>query len=100
VQIDAGEIRYVDIRDLLPAWYRHERDWGGFALTYFGTNREMWSQFCFLSVNSGGSIDEFFTVTDESRSAAYQVTWWGAEKGELIIPPVETWRAWRRGTTT
>ena len=85
VQIDAGEIRYVDIRDLLPAQYRHERDWGGFALTYFGTNREMWSQFRFLSVNRGGSIDEFFTVKDESRSAAYQATLWRPEKSEAII---------------
>lgn len=42
VQIDPGEIRYVDIRDLLPDRYRHEHNFGGFALTYFGTNREMW----------------------------------------------------------
>lgn len=85
VQIDAGEIRYVDIRNLLPNGYRHERDWGGFALTYFGTNREMWSQFRFLGVNGGGSVDEFFTVKDESRAAAYEATWWGPEKSEVII---------------
>ncbi len=85
VQIDAGEIRYADIKSLLPDRYRHERDWGGFALTYYGTNREMWSQFRFLGVNGGGSIDEFFTVKEESRAAAYEAAWWGPEKNEVII---------------
>ena len=85
VVIDAGEIRYVDIKSLLPDRYRNERDWGGFALTYYGANREMWSQFRFLDVNGGGSIDEFFTVKDESRAAAYEATWWAPEKNEVII---------------
>jgi hypothetical protein len=36
-------------------------------------------------VNGGGSVDEFFTVKDESRAAAYEATWWGPEKSEVII---------------
>lgn len=85
VEIRSAEIRYVNIKDLLPARYRHRRDWGGFALTYYGTNREMWSQFRFLGVNGGGNIDEFFTVKDESRSALFEGAWWLPEKSEAVI---------------
>jgi hypothetical protein len=85
VAIDGGEIRYVEIKSLLPDRYRNDHDWGGFALKYFGTNREMWSQFRFLGMNGGGSIDEFFTVRNESRAASYEAAWWGPEKSEVII---------------
>jgi hypothetical protein len=41
VRIESAEIRYVNIEDLLPARYRHEKNWGGFALSYYGANRQM-----------------------------------------------------------
>ncbi|PYS24349.1 MAG: hypothetical protein DMF72_05905 [Acidobacteria bacterium] len=85
VKIQSAEIRYVNIEDLLPARYRHERDWGGFALSYYGANRQMWSQFRFLGVNGGANVDEFFTVKDESRSAVYEAAWWMPEKSEAIV---------------
>ena len=85
VQINSAEVRYVEIKSLLPQRYQRERDWGGFALTYYGTNREMWSQFRFMGVNGGGNVDEFFTVKDESRSNVYDATWWLPEKSQVVI---------------
>jgi hypothetical protein len=85
VSVDSAEIRYVDIRQLLPERYRHERDWGGFSLSYNGFNREMWSQFRFLGVNGGTNVDEFFTVKSEARATRYDAAWWMPEKSEAII---------------
>ena len=87
VQITSAEIRYADIKKLLPRPHQQERDWGGLSLIYYGTNREMWSQFRFMGVNGGGNVDEFFTVKDESRSALYDATWWMPDKSEVIIAP-------------
>lgn len=85
VKIQSAEIRYVDIQNLLPARYRHEKNWGGFALSYYGANRQMWSQFRFLKVNGGSNVDEFFTVKDESRSSVYEAAWWMPNKGDAIV---------------
>ena len=85
VTVQSAEIRYVDIRQLLPEQYRHERDWGGFSLSYYGFNREMWSQVRFLGVNGGNNVDEFFTVKEESRSDQFQAAWWMPERSESIV---------------
>jgi len=85
VRVGSAEIRYVNIMELLPERRRKESNWGGFALTYDGFNREMWSQFRFIGVNGGSNVDEFFTVKDEARSANYQATWWTPEKSEAIV---------------
>jgi hypothetical protein len=85
VRIESTEIRYVNIRELMPAPYRHEGDWGGLSLTYNGFNREMWSQFRFLEVNGGGNVDEFFTVKEESRSDLLEAVWWMPRQSEAII---------------
>jgi hypothetical protein len=85
VQVQSAEIRYVDFRSLLPANHRHEHDWGGMALSYYGGNREMWAQFRFLGVNDGGSVDEFFVVKDEQRADVQQAAWWMPEKSTAII---------------
>ena len=85
VQVNSTEIRYVAIKSLLPDHYRNQGDWGGFALTYYGTNREMWSQFRFLGVNEGQNVDEFFTVKEESRADQYEAAWWMPDKSEAIV---------------
>ncbi|MDX6446514.1 MAG: hypothetical protein QOH71_3588 [Blastocatellia bacterium] len=85
VTVQSAEIRYVDIRQLLPEHYRNQRDWGGFSLSYDGFNREMWSQFRFIGVNGGSNIDEFFTVKDESRSDELEAAWWMPKKSEAIL---------------
>ena len=85
VTVQSAEIRYVDVRQLLPEQYRHERDWGGFSLSYYGFNREMWSQVRFLGVNGGNSVDEFFTVKEESRSDQMEAVWWMPERSEVIL---------------
>jgi len=85
VQIESAEMRYVNVRDLLPTRYKNENDWGGFGLSYFGTNREMWSQFRFVGVNGQGSIDEFFTVREESRALSYDAAFWSPDNSEVVI---------------
>jgi hypothetical protein len=85
VSVDSAEIRYVNIKQLLPERYRHERDWGGFSLSYNGFNREMWSQFRFLNVNGGTNVDEFFTVKSEARANQFEAAWWMPEKSEAIV---------------
>ena len=85
VTVQSEEIRYVDVKRLLPEEYRNQRNWGGLSLSYEGFNREMWSQFRFLGVNGGGNVDEFFTVTEESRSDELQAAWWMPVKSEAII---------------
>jgi len=47
VQVEAGEIRYVPIKSLLPPADRDRHDWGGFTLSFSGLPREMWLQFGF-----------------------------------------------------
>jgi hypothetical protein len=85
VTVQSAEIRYVDIRELLPQQRRAENDWGGFSLVYNGFNREMWSQFRFIGVNGGTNVDEFFTVKSESRADEFQAAWWMPEKSEALI---------------
>ena len=85
IKIQPSEIRYLNITDLLPERYRREKNWGGFALSYYGANRQMWSQFRLLEVNGGGNVDEFFTVKDESTSTLYEAAWWMPEKSEAVI---------------
>lgn len=83
--VQSAEIRYVEIKDLLPEQYRRERSWGGLTLSYFGFNREMWSQVRFLGVRGGKNVDEFFTVKEESRSDHYEAVWWQPEGADSII---------------
>ncbi|HEY2960833.1 MAG TPA: hypothetical protein VGJ37_00330 [Pyrinomonadaceae bacterium] len=85
VSIKSQEIRYVKIKDLLPKYARGVRDSGGMTLSYYGTNREMWAQMRFLKVNSGSSVDEFFTVVSESRSDLYEAAWWTPKDSSSII---------------
>ena len=85
VTIQSAEIRYVDIKQLLPEQHRQSRDWGGFSLSYFGFNREMWAQVRFLGVNGGKNVDEFFTVKQESNSDQLEATWWAPEPSQAIL---------------
>lgn len=65
VRVKPSEIRYVDLKKLIPGRYRNDRDWGGMTLAYTGGTREMWAQLRLLRVNGGGSVDEFFTVPQQ-----------------------------------
>lgn len=85
VLIGSAEIRYVDIRRLIPAGHRARRDWGGLSLSYHGVPREMWAQFRLLGVNGGGNVDEFFTVKAEQRSDVQEAVWWAPRGSTSII---------------
>ena len=85
VRVKSLEIRYVDLKKLIPGRYRNDRDWGGMTLAYTGGTREMWAQLRLLSVNGGGSVDVFFTVPQESRSDLQEAVWWAPPQSLAII---------------
>jgi len=85
VQIESAEIRYVDVKKLLPPTYRDDRDWGGVSLAYHGIPREMWAQLRFLGVNGAGNVDEFFIVKAETRSDVQEAVWWTPPQSRSII---------------
>ena len=85
VKVESAEIRYVDVRKLIPPAYRGDRDWGGIGLAYHGVAREMWAQLRFLGVNGGSNVDEFFVVKAESRSDVQEAVWWTPPKSTSII---------------
>jgi len=76
VRVKSAEVRYVNLKRLIPAQHRNERDWGGLSLSFYGVNREMWAQLRFLHVKGGSSVDEFFIVSDELRSDVQEAAWW------------------------
>ncbi len=67
VMVQSAEIRYVEVKQLLPKQYRQERNWGGLTLSYFGFNREMWSQvrFWVLTVET---VSTNFSPLSRSRA--------------------------------
>jgi hypothetical protein len=85
VTIESAEIRYVDVKKLLPPGQRDERDWGGVSLTYHGIPREMWAQLRFMGVNGGVNVDEFFVVKAENRSDVQQAVWWTPPESTSVI---------------
>src|SRR5215204_3352673 len=85
VNVRSGEIRYANVKSLLPKARHDEHDWGGMSLNYYGGNREIWAQFRFVGVGGGGSVDEFFIVRDESRSEVQEAVWWMPQRSKAII---------------
>lgn len=85
VSVNSLEIRYVDLKTLIPIEHRNRRDWGGLSLKYYGGNRKMWAQFRFLRVNGGNNVDEFFIVEGEQRSDTQAATWWTPPGSTTVI---------------
>src|SRR5215470_13048223 len=85
VRIKSTEIRYVDLKKLIPGPYRNDRDWGGMSLAYTGGTREMWAQLRLLGVNGGSNVDEFFNVPQEVRSDLQEAVWWAPQQSTTII---------------
>lgn len=85
VNVQSAEIRYVDLKKLIPGQYRNDTDWGGMSLAYYGVSREMWAQFRLLGINGGGSVDEFFTVPSEVRSDLQESVWWTPPNSTAIL---------------
>ena len=83
--VNPSEIRYLNLKALIPSEHRRRRDWGGLSLNYFGANREIWAQFRFLGINGGNNVDEFFVVTEEQRSAAQAAAWWTPPGSTSVI---------------
>jgi hypothetical protein len=86
VHIQPLEIRYVDLNKLIPEQYHNDKDWGGMALAYYGSIREMWAQLRFLRINGGSSAEEIFTVPLEYESTKIQeAAWWAPKDGDAVI---------------
>ncbi len=85
VRLKPVEIRYVDLKKLIPGQYRNDQDWGGMTLAFTGGTRELWAQLRLTGINGGGGVDEFFTVPQEARSEAQQAIWWAPPQSLAII---------------
>jgi len=85
VRLKPVEIRYVDLKKLIPGQYRNDQDWGGMSLAFTGGTRELWAQLRMTGINGGGSVDEFFTVSQEARSEAQEAIWWAPPQSLAII---------------
>jgi hypothetical protein len=85
VQLQPAEIRFVKIKQLIPAEYRGRHRWGGIALSYTGGVLEVWAQIAFHGVDGAGSVDETFNILDEPGSDVRQAVWWMPEKGTAVI---------------
>jgi hypothetical protein len=85
VRIKSAEIRYADLKKLIPGKYRNDSDWGGMSLAYTGVTREMWAQFRLLRINGGSNVDEFFNVPSEVRSDLQEAVWWVPPQSTAVI---------------
>lgn len=85
VIVRPAEIRYVDVKSLIPSQRRHEDDWGGLSLSFYGAPREIWSQFRFTGINGGGSADEFFVVPNEQRAEEQEAALWMPRRSRAVI---------------
>jgi hypothetical protein len=85
VRVKPTEIRYVDLKQLIPGKYHNDQDWGGLTLAYYGVTREMWAQLRLLGINGGGSADEFFTVPAEHRASVQEAVWWTPHHSTSIL---------------
>jgi hypothetical protein len=85
VNVKSAEIRYVDLKQLIPGKYRNDQDWGGMSLAFYGAPREMWAQLRLLGTKGGGSVDEFFTVPSELRATVQEAVWWMPQRSTAVL---------------
>jgi hypothetical protein len=85
VRLQSNEIRYVDLKKLIPGAYRNDTNWGGMSLAFSGMPREIWAQLRLLGINGGSSVDEFFSVPTEVRSDVQESVWWMPQNSTAII---------------
>lgn len=85
IQLQPTEIRFVDIKKLIPAQYRGRRSWGGMSLSYTGNVMEAWAQITLIDVGGAGSTDVTFSVLEGRGSDVQEAVWWMPERGTATL---------------
>ncbi|HEX8069947.1 MAG TPA: hypothetical protein VF546_08350 [Pyrinomonadaceae bacterium] len=85
VQLQPAEIRFVDIRSLIPPKHRGRHRWGGMAIDYAGGVLEAWAQLALLGVGKGGSVDVTFSILGDRRSDVQEAVWWTPARATSVI---------------
>jgi hypothetical protein len=85
VQLQPTEIRFVDIKKLIPAQHRGQHTWGGMSLSYTGNVLEVWAQITLTGVGGTASTDVTFSVLDGRGSDVQEAVWWMPERGTAVI---------------
>jgi hypothetical protein len=85
VSLQPTEIRFVEVKRLIPARHRRQTAWGGMSLSYTGKVLEVWAQLALLGVGGGGSTDVTFAVLDGRGSDVQEAVWWMPEGGSAVL---------------
>jgi len=70
-----AEMRFVDVRSLIPTEHRGKHGWGGMTLSYTGNTMEVWAQMTFHGITKNGSVNSLFAVVDARRSNVREAVW-------------------------
>lgn len=84
-QMQPAEIRFVEIKSLIPAEHRGRRTWGGMSFSYTGNALEMWAQISLRGAGGADSTDVTFSVLDGRGSDVQEAVWWTPEGGAAVI---------------
>jgi hypothetical protein len=84
-QMQAAEVKTVNLKSLMPASIRERHDWGGMTLSYAGHPLEMWGQLRLLHVRNGDSVDVVFANLSDKRSAVRNAVWLMPKHGAAVI---------------
>lgn len=85
IRLEPTEIRFVDIKKLIPPGHRGRHEWGGMSLSYTGHILEAWAQITLTGVGGSGSADVTFSVLDGRGSDVQEAAWWMPRKGTAVI---------------
>lgn len=75
IHLMPSEMRFVDVKSLIPEEYRNSHNWGGMSLTYNGRPMEVWAQLTLHDVDHGGSSNALFTVIGTPSSNTRNAVW-------------------------
>jgi hypothetical protein len=84
-QMQAAEVKTVDLELLMPARIRGSHDLGGMTLSYTGHMLEMWAQLRLMHVHNGGSVDVVFANLSDKRSNVRNAVWTMPERSTAVI---------------
>lgn len=85
IKLQPVEVRFVDIKKLIPAQHRGQRSWGGMSLSYTGNVMEAWAQITLIDVGGAGSTDVTFSVLEGRGSDVQEAVWWMPERGTASL---------------
>jgi hypothetical protein len=83
IQLQASEIRFVDVQSLIPTEYKNQHSWGGMSLSYTGRRMEVWGQLTFHTTN--GSVNTFFTAIEQPGSNTRNAIWHSSKNSKATI---------------